>query len=104
MEIDREECPGCGSEQAFRPRWRYHSDRRFITVFIGCTVCPWTRDIRESTTEIEKLRNRLRRHEALALTQRHQFGEVSGQTRNAIAKLREEIAKKITSDLMHTWT
>lgn len=91
MQIDREPCPGCESTQAFRPQWRYHKDRRFITIFIGCTVCPWEMDLEVSTVEIERLKKRLRRHQALARQQKEQFGAPSGQTLKAIDSLRTDI-------------
>jgi hypothetical protein len=91
MRIDREECPGCGSEQAFRPQWRYHQDRLYITIFIACTVCPWKRDIEVSTVEIEHQRNRLSRYRTLAHREVEQFGAVQPHTQGKIDAIRSNI-------------
>lgn len=93
MKIDREECPGCGSEQAFRPRWRYHEDRRFITIYIACGVCPYEIDLEVSMVEIEELKNRVRRHQALAARQKQAFGDVQPHTQTAIDSLRAQITQ-----------
>lgn len=79
--------------QSFRPQWRYHEDRRFITIFIACTVCPWRQDLRLSTVEIEQVRYRIGRHHALAARQVRQFGDVQAHTQQALGKLRTKLGQ-----------
>lgn len=100
MEIDRQECPGCGSEQAFRPQLRYRRDLErptpndyYITIYIACNVCPWSKDLEVSTVEIERQRNRLRRHRMLGQRQIQQFGAVQRQTQNAIDAISASITQ-----------
>ena len=105
MEIDRQECPGCGSEQAFRPQWRYHDDRKYITIFIACTVCPWSRDLEVSTVPIQHAKNKLARYVALGAREKQAFGEVQPHTQAKIGTLRNNSAYLEGRDIQgKVWT
>jgi hypothetical protein len=92
MQIDRTNCPGCDSEQPFRPQARSIGGGK-VEVFIACGVCPWEKMLRVSTVDIEKTRNRLARHIALSRRQLERFGAVAGQTQRAISTLNHKLAQ-----------
>jgi ferredoxin len=63
-------------------------------VFIRCTTCRWSRELRQSTRELEKLRQVETRLLQQAKIQQERLGTVNGMTRRLLANTRAAMQKE----------
>jgi hypothetical protein len=94
MKAPKQNCPRCNSLQSFRPL-RERGDREgTITVFIRCSMCRWSRELRTSTPRLEKLRQDERRLLEIARVQHERLGTANGATNRLLANTRVEMQRE----------
>jgi hypothetical protein len=93
MKAPKQNCPRCNSEQSFRPLTEDLGNGR-ISVYIRCTTCRWSRELRESTRELERLTRDERRLLEQARIQHERLGTVNGATRRLLANTRTAMQRE----------
>lgn len=87
LRAPKQNCPRCNALQSFRERFE-DGEGDQIVVFIRCTVCRWSRELRTSTRILEQLRRDERRLLEQARVQHERLGTVNGATRRLLANTR----------------
>jgi hypothetical protein len=93
VKAPKQNCPRCNSEQSFRPLTDDLGNGK-IAVYIRCTTCRWSRELRESTRELERLSRDERRLLEQARIQHERLGTVNGATRRLLANTRTAMQRE----------
>lgn len=93
LRAPKQNCPRCNAVQSFRPQQRETLRISVIEIYIRCTVCRWEQVLRQSTTEIERLRTNERRLLEQSRIQHDRHGTVNGSTARLLRSVREAIGE-----------